>query len=334
MIECIFTVDYEIYGNGEGSLRDLVYEPAERLNEIFHKWSAPFVVFTEVAELQMIEATRTDPAIDLVKRQLRDFHRSGVELGLHLHPQWCNARHMAGRWVLDYSEYNLCLLPQRRIIEIVDRAIGYLRDVLAIADFTPLSFRAGNWLFQPTQAVAEVLAQRGIKIDSSVYKGGMRHQYHLDYRGALRNGYYWKFTDKVDVPVGDGVLLELPIYTQMVPFWKLLTGKRFALEQRAHSLAQPHTAKLYRGLDLLRFHHPMKLDFCRMSLDEMRSVMNALLKQDKETPDVYKPVVAIGHSKDLVDFDAIREFLKYLAENGIAIGDFRQVLKRLEHQHA
>ena len=218
MIECIFTVDYEIYGNGEGSLRDLVYEPAERLNEIFHKWSAPFVVFTEVAELQMIEATRTDPAIDLVKRQLRDFHRSGVELGLHLHPQWCNARHVAGRWVLDYSEYNLCLLPQRRIIEIVDRAIGYLRDVLAIADFTPLSFRAGNWLFQPTQAAAEVLAQRGIKIDSSVYKGGMRHQYHLDYRGALRNSYYWKFTDKVDVPVGDGVLLELPIYTQMVPF--------------------------------------------------------------------------------------------------------------------
>ena len=28
MIECIFTIDYEIYGNGEGSLQQLVYEPA------------------------------------------------------------------------------------------------------------------------------------------------------------------------------------------------------------------------------------------------------------------------------------------------------------------
>ena len=31
MIECIFTLDYEIYGNGTGALKDLVYEPAERL---------------------------------------------------------------------------------------------------------------------------------------------------------------------------------------------------------------------------------------------------------------------------------------------------------------
>ena len=31
MIECIFTVDYEIYGNGTGALIDLVYEPAKQL---------------------------------------------------------------------------------------------------------------------------------------------------------------------------------------------------------------------------------------------------------------------------------------------------------------
>ena len=31
MIECIFTIDYEIYGNGEGSLKELVFEPASVL---------------------------------------------------------------------------------------------------------------------------------------------------------------------------------------------------------------------------------------------------------------------------------------------------------------
>jgi len=30
MIDCIFTIDYEIYGNGEGSLRELVYEPTQK----------------------------------------------------------------------------------------------------------------------------------------------------------------------------------------------------------------------------------------------------------------------------------------------------------------
>ena len=35
MIECIFTLNYEIYGNGAGSLKELVHDPAERLREIF-----------------------------------------------------------------------------------------------------------------------------------------------------------------------------------------------------------------------------------------------------------------------------------------------------------
>jgi hypothetical protein len=35
MIECIFTIDYEIYGNGEGSLVELLHEPAEKLRTLF-----------------------------------------------------------------------------------------------------------------------------------------------------------------------------------------------------------------------------------------------------------------------------------------------------------
>jgi len=55
MIECIFTLDYEIYGNGTGALGDLVYGPTERLRDIFRKWNAQFVAFVEVAEFEKIE---------------------------------------------------------------------------------------------------------------------------------------------------------------------------------------------------------------------------------------------------------------------------------------
>jgi hypothetical protein len=37
MVEIIFTLDYEINGNGVGVLRDLVYEPAEHLRHVFEK---------------------------------------------------------------------------------------------------------------------------------------------------------------------------------------------------------------------------------------------------------------------------------------------------------
>ena len=70
MIECIFTLDYEIYGNGQGSLKELVYDPAEKLKAIFQKWDSHFVLFVEAAELEMIEAQGSDDAIHMVKQQI------------------------------------------------------------------------------------------------------------------------------------------------------------------------------------------------------------------------------------------------------------------------
>lgn len=328
MIECIFTIDYEIYGNGEGSLRELVYEPADRLMATFRKWNASFVCFVEVAELEMIEAEGTDPAIDLVKHQIRDFYREGFELGLHLHPQWYNARYEHGRWLLDYSEYNLCTLLRARIVQIVDRSIAYFRDVLGVADFTPLSFRAGNWLFQPTRALANVLAERGIKVDSSVFKGGLRHEQKLDYRRALRNGYYWTFADHTDVPDPKGALLELPIHTQMVQLWNMLTTRRIGLERKGFSAAQTGKKRLYRLLDFLRFWHPLKFDFCRMTINELTRMVDTVIKEDQQNPTSFRPIVAIGHTKELVDFETVESFLSYLGRKGIAVSTFEEVYDR------
>jgi len=325
VIELIFTIDYEIYGNGEGSLRELIYEPAEKLKAIFRKWKVRFVAFVEVAELQMIEVKGTDSAISLVKQQIKSFLEEGFEIGLHLHPQWYNGQYENGKWALDYSEYNLCKLPRDRIVEIADRSLAYLRNTVGVDKFAPLSFRAGNWLFQPTQPAAKVLAARGIRIDSSVFKGGRQHQHNLDYRRALRNGYYWKFAEHVDVPDTKGTLIEIPIYAQMVPFWKMLTSKRVSLQQRASSTAQTSKERLYRFLDFLRFYHPLKFDFCRMTIDEFILMIDTLIEEDKYDPMSFRPIVAIGHTKDLVDFETVESLLSYLAQKGITISTFQDI---------
>jgi hypothetical protein len=325
MIECIFTIDYEIYGDGQGSLRDLIYDPAEKLKAVFEKEKARFVLFVEVAELEVIEAAGTDPAIGRVRQQIRDFHRDGFEIGLHLHPQWYNARRKNGRWELDYSEYNLCTLPRDRIVQIIDRAIAYLRDVLGAADFTPLSFRAGNWLFKPTQPAAEVLAARGIKVDSSVFKGGVRHQYQLDYRRALRNGDYWFFSDQVDLPDPEGALLEFPIHTRMVPFWKMIKPKRINSRHIGIGTAQSGRETLCRLVDFLRYRHPLKLDFCCMTLSELTQMVDAAIEEDRWKPSTCKPIVAIGHTKELADFDTIGHLLSYLRRRGVSISTFQNI---------
>lgn len=331
MIECIFTIDYELYGNGEGSLKELVYEPAERLATIFRRRNTRFMPFVEVAELEMIEAKGTDTAIHPVKNQIREFHRDGFELGLHLHPQWYNARYDQGRWLLDKGEYNLCTLQRERIVEIVDRSISYLRDVLGSADFTPLSFRAGNWLFKPTQPVADVLAERGIKVDSSVFKGGLRHQHRLDYRRALRNGDWWAFSDQVDVPDPMGALLEIPIHTQMVPFWKMIKPKRVNPQHIGIGAGQSGRDMLYRLFDFLRYRHPLKLDFCCMTIDELTRMVDTVIRKDRLNPSIFRPVVAIGHTKELVDFETVESFLDYLTANGISVATFADVYQRCKH---
>jgi hypothetical protein len=328
MIECIFTIDYEIYGNGEGSLRELVYEPAKRLGTIFQKRNAHFVAFVEIAEIEMIEAKAADPAIDPVKQQIQEFYREGFELGLHLHPQWYNGRFENGGWKLDYSEYNLCTLPRERIVKIVDRSIAYLRRILGVADYTPLAFRAGNWLFKPTQPVACVLADRGIKIDSSVFKGGLQHQHGLDYRRSLKSGYYWRFKDSVNSSDSKGTLLELPIHTQMVPFWRMLTTKRINLQQKGTSAAQNGKQRLNRLIDFLRFRYPLKLDFCRMTTTELNRMVDKVILEDQQNPISFRPIVAIGHTKDLVDFETVEKFLDYLQGKGVPVSTFKEVFDK------
>jgi hypothetical protein len=324
MIECIFTIDYEIYGNGQGTLQDLVHEPARKLKAVFDQAGAKFVVFAEAAEFERIAAAGTDEAITAVERQLAEFYQQGFEIALHLHPQWYNARFREGQWELDYSEYNLCTLPKRRLEEILDRSLSYLRRVLAAPAFTPGAFRAGNWLFQPCETLAAGLAERGIQIDSSVFKGGRLRSHQIDYRRASRNGYYWRFQRDVNVPEAGGALLEIPIYTQMVPPWRMLTRKRVALQQKGQAAAPEQPARhVPRGLlrlrDYLRFRYPLKFDFCRMNLGELTGVVERVMRDDRNTPGVFKPLVAIGHTKDLVDLETVAAFLGWLKRNEIPV---------------
>jgi hypothetical protein len=264
-----------------------------------------------------------------VKQQIKNLHREGFEIALHLHPQWSNARYDAGKWALDYSEYNLCTLPRTRIAEIVTRSLDYLRYVVDESDFTPLSFRAGNWLFQPTQTAASVLAENGLRIDSSVFKGGIQHIHGLDYRRSLKNGYYWSFERDVNEPDPAGAWTEVPIYTEMVPSWKMATSKRVGMGNGFGVSGRSPWQKVNRLRDLLRFRYPLKFDFCRMTLDELTSMMEKVIQEDQRDPSVYRPLVAIGHTKDLVDPKTVDAFLSYLRSKKIAISTLKDVYSKI-----
>ena len=62
----------------------------------------------------------------------------------------------------------------------------------------------------------------------------------------------------------------------MVPFWQMITAKRVGLQRKANAGAGTVKSRFNRVLDLLRFRQPLKFDFCRMTLDELVNMMEAL----------------------------------------------------------
>jgi hypothetical protein len=114
----------------------------------------------------------------------------------------------------------------------------------------------------------------------------------------------------------------------MVPAWKMLTSKRIGLQRKVSSAGQDGKSKLNRLLDMARLWHPLKFDFCRMSMNELTRMIDTVIEEDQETPKSFRPIVAIGHTKDLVDFETVESFLSYLKQKRIAVATFKEVWNR------
>jgi len=172
-----------------------------------------------------------------------------------------------------------------------------------------------------------ILAQAGLKVDSSVYKGGYQRLYYLDYRQAPAGLFYWKFSDEVTKPDPGGQLLEIPIYTRMIPTWKFLSKKRLALEAGGASSVSLKAKFTNRYRDFLRFKVPLKFDFCRLSFEELKSMTEELIAIDACSPSDYKPIVLIGHTKDRPDYETVELFSRLSGKKGIRTTTFRQAIQ-------
>ena len=56
-----------------------------------------------------------------------------------------------------------------------------------------------------------------------------------------------------------------------------------------------------------------------MTVNELKCTMEKVIKEDSENAGKYRPIVAIGHTKDLLDFETYEYFLSYLRKKRIGI---------------
>lgn len=339
MLRPIFTLDYEIHGNGEGCPYRLMVEPTARMLDQFDRYGAKLTIMAEVAEIAQYGRYASEHGIDRfhyaeIVRQLEDAIRRGHDVQLHLHPSYVNARAEDGRWLQDWSEYDFARLGVERMTELVQFGKSFLENLLQRTDssYRCHVFRAANWSVVPSRNIVRVLAENGFHIDSSVFKYGRRKKgVRFDYSNAPSALVPWRAGDEdICTKSETGSLWEFPIYSEQRWIGAFITPQRVARASlgalHRHRFAQstdeatpevaPHRAKHGAVWERWRIRkHAWKADFNQCTGTQL---INALGRAEAAhaARDVQLPFILIGHSKLFSRFNewSIRSLLEHIAK--------------------
>ena len=338
----IFTLDYEIHGNGDGDPWKLMVEPTGRLMAMLEKYGRKLTIMADVAEILTFkryyaETGKDDFHVTEIESQLQDAVRRGHDVQLHVHSSWFNAKWDGKSWDQCIDDYNMAALPKERIDEMVDQCVGYLNNLLRPVkpDYKVWLFRAANWNMMPTESMYQVLLKHGITADTSVYKGGIQggnvsydyseaHDCLLSYPADARDINHLAPSSQT------GIITEYPIYTEMRPFWSFISPIRIFRMVRAKFHRHKHSAVSQaskdseisksdnRHLSLKSFFRksPWKLDFNQATGRQLITAAKRIRGRKVEDRD-HIDVILIGHSKSFLPYNekTLKEFLEWANNN-------------------
>lgn len=326
-LKLIFTLDYEIHGNGDGSPLQLMVKPTWRLIRLMEKYGARITIFADMAEIARFKEYFENTGDDKfhyrdIKEQLQQAVLRGHNVQLHIHSSYMKAIHDGRKWQQHWPEYNMASLSFERIDEMIKSLKGLLELMIreVVPDYTCNTFRAANWSMQPTHGIAKALLKNGISIDSSVYKHGRQSSWAVyDYSDAADDTFpYRADTNNICLEDSSSQLWEFPIQTRMVELWSLVSVIRIFRAIRA----QFHRHKHNRGpinqpgtdsQSPLKGRHPRKLDFNQLQGFQMIRQLKGI----QSAPGKLPYVTLIGHSKSFIPYNTItlRRFLSYISRN-------------------
>lgn len=334
-----YTLDYEIHGNGDGNPKDLIVEPTYRLMDMLECYQQRLTIMADVAEILCFKrywenAGRDDFHVQEIEKQLCDAIRRGHDVQLHIHSSYFNAQWNGIRFDQCIEEYNMATLSYERISEMVGSCVEYLEKLLRPikSDYRVWLFRAANWSMMPTPTLYRVLVEHGITHDTSVYKGGCQGgNVCYDYRNAHDNLLsYQALAEDINLYDANGLLTEMPIYTEMRPFWSFISPIRIFRMVRAkfhkHKDNQQKSSintnidkNDNRKLSLRSFFvkSPLKMDFNQVNGRGLIRMMKNIMRRAERENLSHVDVILIGHSKTFVPYNekTLRPFLEWVEKN-------------------
>lgn len=308
-----------------------VFEPTERLLDVFDAAGATLTIFAEMGEYLWLAEHRPATARRM-EQQWRDAVARGHDVQLHLHPNWLPEMGPAvheGQWQWDMERTRAADYPGD-----LDAAIARCKTALETAiravspQYETIAYRAGTYEAQPFARLYDALASNGIWCDSSVLPGDSRPDRHYDYAHAYADHQPWfasRYDPQLKAPPAERAVVELPIFTpRRGERWTFdhEEGARFAdrlLERLERERRRPSSEALRRRRRLQTL-----LNDLYERLRPVRALVNRLLplrlarfmtSYEREQLASNSYFVLVAHTKATLDFDAISAGLRMLRTN-------------------
>ena len=164
-VKIIVSIDYELFGDGSGSVKHCIVEPARKMIEIADRSGVPLTFMVEICEYwafnkeeQGKQFPKNERPFTQITSQLSNAVMKGHDLQLHIHPQWSNYVYQKNinRWRVDLSKWRTSSLSYKELYSILIKGKNELEKLIRPTDpqYKCLAFRAGAWSIQPAKRSA------------------------------------------------------------------------------------------------------------------------------------------------------------------------------------
>lgn len=313
----IFTLDYEMFGDGSGNATREQCIPTAHLANVLELNSARATLFVEVGQLIYFRKHGIEDGYLPVEAQLRELAARGHDVQLHIHPMWFFAPPpRLGKPLLDIDRFDLSVLPPDDAEAIVVEGCAYLRKIMApvLPEYRPIAYRAGAWSMRKHVRLFEILARNGILIDSTIAPGA-------HFRSAYGAYDYRQY--QMQPSWHEGPLLEFPILTTRRPLAAIAYINRYGIDARRiigslykAPLANVGRSKVNRAIEIISRTH-MMADFNLLAPKVLASMIARHVAKYSSAVNGPIPVVLIGHSKSTYFADQVHLLFHRLKAIGV-----------------
>ena len=140
----MFTLDYELFGDGSGTVIREQVNPTSSLINIFDQYNAKLTIFFEFGQYKAMKLAGMINDCQLIENQLIDAIKRGHDVQLHYHPTWYNAKYINGLFSLNESLFDISFMEPNIIRSEISWGKEFLETLIKPynKDYKCIAFRA------------------------------------------------------------------------------------------------------------------------------------------------------------------------------------------------